>query len=106
MAKQSKNEMPTFYTYIVRCSDNTLYIGWTIDLKNRITAHNEGRGAKYTRGRGPVQLVASWKLESKIEAMRLEYALKKLSRREKEELLKTGLPPAPSLTGNAMFALD
>lgn len=50
--------------------------------------------------------MACWKLESKIEAMRLEYALKKLSRREKEELLKTGLQPAHTLTGNAMSALD
>lgn len=95
VAKQSQSEVPTFFTYIVRCSDSTLYIGWTIDLNDRLDAHNEGRGAKYTRGRGPVQLMASWKLESKTEAMRLEYALKKLSRREKEELIKTGLPPYP-----------
>lgn len=105
MAKQSQSEVPTFFTYIVRCSDSTLYIGWTIDLKNRLNAHNAGHGAKYTRGRGPVQLMASWKHESKTEAMRLEYALKKLSRREKEELLKTGLPPDNTLMGSAMSCI-
>ncbi|MDZ4835313.1 MAG: GIY-YIG nuclease family protein [Candidatus Melainabacteria bacterium] len=76
-----------FYTYIIRCADDSLYTGWTVDLDQRMCAHNEGRGAKYTRGRGPVQLVASWELASKSEAMKLERALKQLSRREKQGLI-------------------
>lgn len=47
------------YTYILRCADGTLYCGWTNDLTARLAAHNSGRGAKYTRGRGPVQLAYS-----------------------------------------------
>ena len=76
-----------FFTYIVRCADNSLYTGWTVDLGERISAHNQGRGAKYTRGRGPVELMASWQLSSKGEAMKLERALKQLSRKEKQTLI-------------------
>lgn len=82
-----KTSQSGFYTYILRCADDTLYTGWTVDLCSRIAAHNHGLGAKYTRGRGPVELLASWQLESKSEAMRFEHALKKLSRREKEKLI-------------------
>lgn len=77
-----------FFTYIVRCADDSFYTGWTVDLAERMSAHNQGRGAKYTRGRGPVQLVASWELSSKSEAMKLERALKQLSRKEKQGLIK------------------
>lgn len=76
-----------FYTYIVRCSDDSFYTGWTVDLEGRISAHNEGRGAKYTRGRGPVELVASWRSLSKSEAMKLERAIKQLSRSGKLKLI-------------------
>jgi putative endonuclease len=76
-----------FFTYIIRCADNSLYTGWTVDIPERMAAHNEGRGAKYTRGRGPVQLMASWELSSKSEAMKLERALKQLSRKEKQSLI-------------------
>ncbi len=64
-----------------------MYTGWTVDLGERISAHNQGRGAKYTRGRGPVELMASWQLSSKGEAMKLERALKQLSRKEKQTLI-------------------
>ena len=58
------------YTYILKCSDGSLYTGWTNHLEERVKAHNEGRGAKYTRGRRPVELVYSERLETKEEALR------------------------------------
>ena len=81
------------YTYIVRCSDGSLYTGWTNDLEKRIRAHNEGKGAKYTKSRRPVELVYYESFEKKEEAM---------SREEKKGLLKAALRssrsgPAPSL---------
>lgn len=75
------------YTYIVKCSDNTLYTGWTNDLEKRLKAHNEGRGAKYTKSRTPVVLVYYEEFPDKASAMRREYEIKKLSRREKEMLI-------------------
>ena len=72
-----------WYVYIVECSDKTLYTGITIDIERRIKQHNEGKGAKYTRGRGPVTLVKSFECESKSEALKLEYRIKQLSREEK-----------------------
>ena len=77
-----------YYTYIVRCSDNTLYTGYTNDLENRIMAHNEGRGAKYTRGRGPVELVYYEEYPTKEEAMSREWHIKRLTRPEKEKIIK------------------
>lgn len=75
------------YTYIIKCSDNTFYTGWTTDLEKRIAAHNSGKGAKYTRSRTPVALVYYEIFESKQDAMRREYAIKQLSRQEKEALI-------------------
>lgn len=75
------------YTYIVRCKDNTLYCGWTNDLEKRMASHNAGTGAKYTRSRHPVQLVYYETFETKEEAMRREYAIKRLTRAEKMKLI-------------------
>lgn len=75
------------YTYIVRCRDGSLYTGWSNDLEKRIREHNEGRGAKYTKSRRPVALVYYEEYQTKEEAMRREYAIKKLGRREKEKLV-------------------
>jgi S-ribosylhomocysteine lyase len=72
---------------MVRCSDNSLYTGWTNDLKRRIEKHNSGNGAKYTRNKLPVQLVYYEKFSTKIEAMRREYRIKRLSKDEKEGLI-------------------
>ena len=63
-------------TYILKCSDNSLYTGWTNDIKHRLKMHNEGKGAKYTRGRGPV------------EAMSKEAKIKRLTRKEKLLLIE------------------
>lgn len=75
--------MQDWYVYIARCSDGTLYIGITRDVSARIAAHNAGRGARYTRGRGPLQVLAKRKCASQGEALRLELALKRLRRAEK-----------------------
>lgn len=76
------------YTYIVKCSDGTFYTGWTNDLTRRMEAHNQGRGAKYTKARRPVTLIYYEAFETKEEAMKREYAIKRLSRKEKEELIR------------------
>ena len=60
------------YTYIVKCRDGTLYTGWTNDIEKRVRAHNEGRGAKYTKSRRPVELVYMEKFQTKEEAMSSE----------------------------------
>lgn len=73
----------TWFVYILKCADQTLYTGITNDLEKRIQKHNEGKGAKYTRGRGPVSLVGFSVCYSQGEALKLEYKIKKLSRDEK-----------------------
>ena len=77
------------YTYIVRCADGTLYCGWTNNLTARLAAHNSGRGAKYTRGRGPVTLVYSELFATQREAMKREAAIKRLTRTQKQQLIDT-----------------
>lgn len=76
------------YVYILQCSDNTLYTGWTNDLEKRLKSHLAGKGAKYTRGRLPVKLVYFEEFEDKISAQKREYAIKRLSRENKIKLLK------------------
>lgn len=75
------------YTYILKCKDDSLYTGWTNDLEKRIQAHNEGKGAKYTKPRRPVTLVYYEKFQSKEEAMKREYAIKHMTRAQKEKLV-------------------
>ena len=75
------------YTYMLRCKDGTYYTGYTNDLEKRIKAHNEGKGAKYTKGRGPVELVYYEAYEEKALAMRREWEIKQLSRNAKEDLI-------------------
>ena len=79
------------YVYILRCNDDSLYTGWTNNLEKRIKAHSNGKGAKYTKARLPVELVYFEEFEDKIEAMRREYAIKKLTRKEKLLLIKKPL---------------
>jgi len=76
------------YVYMLECSDGSLYTGWTNNLEKRIAAHNNGKGAKYTRVRLPVKLVYYEEYEDKIEAMKREYEIKRLSRKEKVKLIK------------------
>lgn len=77
------------FTYIVRCADGTLYTGWTNNIARRLNAHNHGRGAKYTKTRFPVALVYLEAFASKEDAMKREYAIKQLSRPQKEQLIQT-----------------
>lgn len=76
------------YIYIVRCSDGSLYTGWTNDLEKRIKDHNEGRGAKYTRSRRPVVLAYYEEFATKEEAMSREWAIKQMPRSKKEEIIR------------------
>lgn len=75
------------YTYIVECSDGTFYTGWTNDLDSRIASHNSGTGAKYTRGRGPVKLVYHEEHADYRTAQKREYAIKKLTKKQKADLI-------------------
>lgn len=76
------------YTYILKCKDGTLYTGWTNNLEKRLKDHNEGKGAKYTKARRPVELVYYEAFETKEEAMSREYAIKQMKRSEKEALVQ------------------
>ncbi len=78
-----------WYVYILRCRDDTLYTGMTDDLQRRLDAHNAGKGAKYTRGRGPVELVYREKMESATDARKREYRIKQLTRAQKLDLIET-----------------
>jgi len=76
-----------WYVYMVECSDGTIYTGITNNIEARITKHNSGKGAKYTRGKTPVVLKAFWQYEIKSEAAKAEYAFKKLPREHKLKLI-------------------
>ena len=75
------------YTYILKCSDGTYYTGWTNNLEKRVSDHNLGRGAKYTKARRPVELIYYEEFITKEEAMKREYAIKHLTRQKKEQLI-------------------
>jgi len=77
----------TCYTYIVECDDGSLYTGYTTDVERRVKEHNTGDGAKYTRGRTPVQLVYVELYETRGDAMSREYEIKQLNVRKKRKLL-------------------
>jgi putative endonuclease len=75
-----------WFVYLARCSDGSLYCGVAKDVAARLAQHDAGKGARYTRGRGPLALVAKRRCSSHGEALRLELAVKALSREEKERL--------------------
>jgi putative endonuclease len=78
----------SYYVYILTCKDNTLYTGITKDLQKRLDEHNSSdKGAKYTKARRPVKLSYSEKAQNRSEASKREYSIKKLSRKEKLELI-------------------
>lgn len=80
--------MPVHWTYVVECADGSFYTGYTTDVQRRVREHNRGEGAKYTRGRRPVELVHAEEFDSKSAAMSREYEIKQLSRAEKERLVE------------------
>lgn len=76
-----------WYVYILRCGDNTLYCGITPDIEKRLEQHRTGKGAKYTRGRGPLELVYTEELATHSDALKREIAIKRLTRPEKLALI-------------------
>lgn len=78
------------YVYILECRDHTLYTGYTNRLHDRITQHRLGKGAKYTRGRGPLVLRYAHMYDSKTDALKEEYRIKQLSKYQKNVLIKQG----------------
>lgn len=75
------------FVYVLECADGTLYTGYTTDVGRRVAEHDAGEGAKYTRGRAPVELVHVESYDSRSAAMRREHEIKQLSRDEKERLV-------------------
>ncbi|MEF8974531.1 MAG: GIY-YIG nuclease family protein [Haloarcula sp.] len=78
-----------YHVYVLRCSDNTFYTGYTTDVERRVREHDAGDGAKYTRGRTPVELVHVEPFDSQSEAMSREYEIKQYTRAEKERLVES-----------------
>ncbi len=78
------------YTYMVECSDGSLYTGWTNCIEKRLKDHNSGKGARFTRGRGPVKLRYLEISDTKSEAMKREAAIKKLNHAQKIQLIRQG----------------
>ena len=76
------------YVYVLRCGDGSLYTGWTNDLTRRLAAHQSGKGAKYTRGRLPIEMVYFEEMPDKSAALKRENELKKLKKAEKELLIQ------------------
>lgn len=82
--------MGSHFVYIVRCSDNSLYTGYTNNIEARINKHNAGKGAKYTKIRRPVELVYQETYSTKSEALKREYEIKTFTRQKKLKLIKEG----------------
>ena len=80
----------TWYLYILRCGDGTLYTGITTDVEKRLEQHRSGKGAKYTRGRAPLELVYREVCGNHSQALKREYAVKALNRVQKQNLI-TGI---------------
>ena len=79
----------TWYVYLLRCGDGTLYCGITDDVLRRLEMHRSGKGAKYTRGRGPLELVYTELCESYSAALKREYAIKQLPRKNKLAMIES-----------------
>ena len=77
----------SWFVYMLRCGDGTLYTGVTDNVERRLAAHRSGKGAKYTRGRGPLKLVYQEQVPDKSAALRREYQIKQLPKQEKEDLI-------------------
>lgn len=88
--------------YILRCGDGTLYTGITDDVPARLQAHRNGKGAKYTRGRGPLELVYREELESHSAAAKREWQIKQLKKMEKIELCQSWALSAGVMNGDKM----
>ena len=80
----------TYWLYILQCGDNTLYTGTTDDVERRLAVHQSGKGAKYTRGRGPLTVVYREACTDRSAALRREAAVKRMTRAEKLSLIAGG----------------
>lgn len=80
-----------YYTYMIRCEDNSIYTGYTNDIEKRMNAHfgKSKVAAKYTKSHKPIKIEAIWRTQEKVLACKLEYQIKQLNKIEKEELIKT-----------------
>ena len=81
----SERPVKAWVLYVLKCNDGTLYCGITNDLTRRLAQHNAGKGARYTKGRGPLEVLKSWPAASMSAALKAERAFKALSRTEKEK---------------------
>lgn len=77
----------TWFVYMIRCFDNSIYTGITTDVERRYKEHCEGKGAKYTKVRKPKEICACFKVKNRSEAGKLEYFIKNLTKKEKENLI-------------------
>jgi|GEM_PF-400585 len=101
--KRKKPEGP-FYVYLLRCADKSIYCGYTNDLEKRLAAHNAGKGAVYTKFHGPCELVYHETFALQREALRREYAIKQLGRKQKEKLISGQESPDKSQSRNQIKA--
>ena len=97
--------MKPWYLYIVECSDGTFYTGITTDIKKRIDAHNSGRGAKYTRGRGPVKLMHLRRYTDRSAASKSEHKIKKLKRGKKLRIINDFALPGEIVVASGRSAI-
>lgn len=81
---------PEHFFYVLECNDGSYYAGYTNDLDKRVSVHNEGKGAKYTRAKRPVRCIYFETYETKQKAMQVEYRFKQLTRKKKEEHIRKG----------------
>jgi len=86
-----------WFLYIIRCNNGHLYTGISTDVERRLGEHRSGKGAKYLRGKGPIELVLQQSIGSHSDALRAEAAVKRLSRKEKEAVICTGRLPDKTL---------
>jgi putative endonuclease len=84
---QSTEDETGHFVYVVKCADGTFYTGYTTDVERRVAEHNAGTGARYTRGRTPVEVVHTERYDDSSTAMSREYAIKQLRRPQKERLV-------------------
>lgn len=93
-ANQPPDPAPAVWSlYVIRCGDGSLYCGITNDMTRRLAMHRDGKGARYTRGRGPLWLLGAWPQADRPAALRAELAFKKLGRAQKEKWLEENLQP-------------
>jgi putative endonuclease len=88
VAKKRKKRASAWLLYILKCRDGTLYTGITTDLPRRVRQHNDGRASRYTRSRLPAKLIFSEPCRNRSQALKREYAMKRLSRKEKKAYIR------------------